>query len=485
MALDELCVLSATRPYNGGPSLLYWVDEDNTLTPEFAAIILKNLLSSPYLMPSGKFSKEDLEKIVSDVLEIHARLMVHNWQDEEYPWKLFPTKGWEGFEQFHVIGYFDEEEEQTSGNYWRPRPGCEVTTRIVDMETITPWCNFLQYWDEEEETWEEGQSNISACVGNPNIGCYEAPLAYLKAWIHWDALPPRSTAFPDEEEPLEVEAELYEIINTHREIPNDSSVLDFVDYGGIEKAYDQFQHTFDGAWSQTTVHFERAIRDGLRGEELMVPLSRDFGAWMCVRTDVWPEASLNDQPLILPATNSATTPFHVLPPELLFSILVLLSPTDYASLLIISRSLRKLLQGGAIDTAVRHQILSNTGPLRWLLPVDTMTGEEDAFKSACTKWLEASVIPSSSGNGSGALSVIQHSDFPHFAFLCAAWMQDSMRNRRRFWNITKQYEDLWVDYRTNGWHNDTFTKPPPADSHESELGEGGSPSEELSVVYTF
>ncbi|KAL0955127.1 hypothetical protein HGRIS_004040 [Hohenbuehelia grisea] len=286
MGHDELCILSAIRLYHGGPSLLYLKSEG----PEIAEIILHNLTSSPYLRT---FPTYDLQEIVDYLIQTHAVL---GNIIGVFPWKAYSGTEWDGFAPWVIIGMFDDDisggavpwiELQTEGTLRRRAPlGREVGVRRV--RNIDRLCNFTEYWDEEAQCWKDGYTGISNHHIRVNIICHKAPLAYLKTWINWTSLPPRSTAFPDDPEALSVEAELYEIVNSRKVWRGDfGTAPPFIDYGGIEEMSEQYyQDVFRSTWDGSTRHLERAIRDGQIGVALMIALSRDFGAWMCVRTDV-------------------------------------------------------------------------------------------------------------------------------------------------------------------------------------------------------
>ncbi|KAL0955107.1 hypothetical protein HGRIS_004023 [Hohenbuehelia grisea] len=473
MGNDELCILSAIRLYYGGPSLLF----SNSEGPEIAEIILRSWTSSPHL-PKDTFSTNDLQATVNYLIETHATL---GNNVGVFPWKAYCDTKWDGFLPWVAIGQFDEDnfgnapwiEAQSEEGTLRHRAplGREVVVRRV--RNTNSGFDFAEYWDEEAQCWKDGVSGISPYMNNVNIVCHKAPLAYLKSWINWTSLPPRSIAFPDDPEALSIKAELYEIVNSRKRGRGDVGALRFLDYGGIEKTLVQYQDIFRPTWDGSTRHLERAIRDGRTGEGLMVALSRDFGAWMCVRTDVWPMRTAR-QALALPANTSQLTEFNRIPAELLIEILCHLDPVDYAALLSVSRSLRHILQSGVLDATVKSLILTVDGPLRWILPVESMEGEEDTFQSACATWLQ----PPSKDEQLTESKLIRRADFPHYAFLAEAWVHDSMRNRRRLWTITKQLELLWVDYRTKGWENNIFV---PHDEDEADYLEESEEDEEGEV----
>lgn len=127
------------------------------------------------------------------------------------------------------------------------------------------------------------------------------------------------------------------------------------------------------------------------------------------------------------------------------------------------RSLRSLLgKTGYMDRVVKEAIFERDGSLRWLLPVPTLPGEVERANDAGRAWLrdiDAAEPPIAHGEISSPLS---HPSFPHLAFLRACFDSDSMRNRQRYWNIAKQFEVLWRDYRTKGWERDIISAYRPA-----------------------
>lgn len=52
--------------------------------------------------------------------------------------------------------------------------------------------------------------------------------------------------------------------------------------------------------------------------------------------------------------------------------------------------------------------------------------------------------------------LILHPVFPLYAFVRACHLSDSMRARRRRWELIRQFDGLWAAYRTHGWERDDF-----------------------------
>jgi hypothetical protein len=63
-------------------------------------------------------------------------------------------------------------------------------------------------------------------------------------------------------------------------------VLPCISYGGIEKTCIQYQDGCREARSGSK-WTAQGIEQGLRGKDLLPFLMRDFGAWMCMRPDMF------------------------------------------------------------------------------------------------------------------------------------------------------------------------------------------------------
>ena len=63
-------------------------------------------------------------------------------------------------------------------------------------------------------------------------------------------------------------------------------ILPCISYGGIEKTCPQYQDAFQEARSGSR-WTAQGIQEGLRGKDLFPSLMRDFGAWMCMRPDMF------------------------------------------------------------------------------------------------------------------------------------------------------------------------------------------------------
>jgi hypothetical protein len=103
------------------------------------------------------------------------------------------------------------------------------------------------------------------------------------------------------------------------------------------------------------------------------------------------------------------------------------------------------------------------GHLRWISPVGAMRSEADRANEVFSQWtsvytahnVQVSEEPSSHSElYTHNPLLLPH--FPRLAFVHACFQSDSMMNRKRIWGIVKQYDNLWMDYRTNGWQEELF-----------------------------
>jgi hypothetical protein len=85
--------------------------------------------------------------------------------------------------------------------------------------------------------------------------------------------------------------------------------------------------------------------------------------------------------------------------------------------------------------------------------VVSVQGEQEAAFRAYQAWL-----PEEAREEANADNLFSHDSFPFVSFLQAVFDSDSMRNRKRWWLIVKQYEVIWKAYRTSGWERDLFRK---------------------------
>lgn len=166
----------------------------------------------------------------------------------------------------------------------------------------------------------------------------------------------------------------------------------------------------------------------------------------------WPSPTASSTPTFIrfPASNSH--PFNILPTELLLDIFRQLPIDSLLSLSSASRSLRALITEPAfLNQTIKAAVLG--GSAFWVLPVTIVADEEKNARCIAMEWL---TMVSSDNDVLTTESPFHSPSFPYLAFLHACYESDSMRNRKRLWNIVKQFDGLWRDYRLHGWQRDVF-----------------------------
>ena len=145
-------------------------------------------------------------------------------------------------------------------------------------------------------------------------------------------------------------------------------------------------------------------------------------------------------------TSRLSDPFSALPTELLLDILQQLPIRTLLSLSSASRNLRVLItESSFLNQTIKATVLG--GSEFWILPVTTLPGEEERARQVAMNWFTTA----SSDHPLTTESPFHSPSFPYLAFVHACYESDSMRNRQRLWNIVKQFDGLWRDYRLHGW----------------------------------
>ncbi|PVF98447.1 hypothetical protein CPB86DRAFT_705323, partial [Serendipita vermifera] len=298
----------------------------------------------------------------------------------------------------------------------------------------------------------------SSYMSNGNLFCLRVPYFYLQAWLHRETLPPRQIAFPSEPD-MSFEGELYEIINTRKKARR--GTLRTINYGGIEHTYDgQYQDCFEPDDICPT-RLGQLLKMGKRGHDLIPGLLYDFNTWQTCPTDRWLvtklsfSASTNIQ--VSEAPHNATT-WDKVPEELIFEIFMNLSLKDIISFVSSCRYLyRRFGNPTFLASAVRILLRSPQSSIYWFMPVATVNGEVQKFCEACNQsWSSESNEPAA--RTLDGVSVVFAPNFPLFQFFQANYCTDSMRNRRRIWNIVQQFRQEWYKYRTEGYEYDVFKR---------------------------
>lgn len=171
----------------------------------------------------------------------------------------------------------------------------------------------------------------------------------------------------------------------------------------------------------------------------------------------WPSPNASSTPTFTQPglTSGLSDRFLQLPTEIRLEILRELPIRDLLALSSASRSLRaSITEPAFLNQVIKEAVLR--GSEFWILPVAAIPGEVERAWEVANQWL----VMASSNRArevQPTKSPFNSPSFPFVAFVHACYGSDSMRNRQRFWNIVKQFDGIWRDYRLNGWQRDVFT----------------------------
>lgn len=428
---------------SGGPRAFikeYSTQERDEKIREMADIILES---------SNYDSIEDLLSIITDAFDAAEE------QDlpEGLGWGQYATN------TYVAIGYWDEEgnELPIDGKGWRiPCGRAAQVRRVREIEEFGQWFEAVLIRNGDGGEDETPQHTHVSPESSPTVVICERCFCYLEAWLELDHVPPRHHGFPHDPAPLSFPGELYEIVNLFGGRKNGYCRLtyfDNIDYGGI-KGREEQAYLFPGRWRSPS-SLQRALEKGLRGADLVPAVMRDVKAWLFMRPDVWPE----------PATDIVTPCFAELParPESLGPVIGGL-PLDVLLAMCAQLPLKSMLALSATCGILRrfitsprfmHRVLKESvlnGKLQWMLPLDAMPGEVARAYKTMRLWLPYN-SPGKNDSDAGSCPFFCP-EFPRLAFVRACWDSDSMMNRKRQWDIARQFASLWWDYRLNGWMDD-------------------------------
>ncbi|KAF9524629.1 hypothetical protein CPB83DRAFT_773595 [Crepidotus variabilis] len=293
-------------------------------------------------------------------------------------------------------------------------------------------------------------------------GCFN----YVQNWVDWDSLP----ICEWRSKQLNFQEELYEVVNSReRGRVNGVGILAWMDYDGIENTLDQTQYTFAGGL-KSYANTLAAIQENALPEVLHAAIIKDYRCWMFHVPNMWPmyptnersgnvlvlDTSHHPQSSTLPRSNSGLTS---LPIELLYEILIHLAGlSGYFQISALSKYLRSILCEPTFYSRVLRGMLTHPGRcLYWVLPLTSIPKEAERAKDAMNSWIDAEDRQTKvNWNQSSFILKLIDPEFPLAAFVKACFSSDSMMNRKRIWGQVKQLEEVWRDYRLNGWRIDRF-----------------------------
>jgi hypothetical protein len=213
---DQLCIICGISPYAGPRRLRYDLDKvAQDITSEIASATVDQV-----------DSKRN-DEILNIVREGLSSTFSDNERNLGYvpEWKPAGVSDWFAFRRCVAIGHFDGEfgtatvlKDEKDGSVKIPG-GRNVEVRLVDGFNSAWFAQKLMGLEEDAdgeivEVEQEAISGILDYNGNPNFFTSEGCYHYIRAWLDFDGMPPRTRAFPMESTPLTFGGEFYEIINS-------------------------------------------------------------------------------------------------------------------------------------------------------------------------------------------------------------------------------------------------------------------------------
>ncbi|KAH8818598.1 hypothetical protein DL96DRAFT_1714896 [Flagelloscypha sp. PMI_526] len=186
-----------------------------------------------------------------------------------------------------------------------------------------------------------------------------------------------------------------------------------------------------------------AISRGLRGEDLFPAFRSDVRGWMFDEPDIWPSCEGETDRFKFRTYDvhsySSLPPIAGLPLDLLLDIFPRLKVVDILHLSSVCKSVRNLLTHKNVFMPILHKMVL-FGALRWVKPCAMVEGEVEDAREALFTWLQPQEAEECSHEDDPFLS-------PRFRWIpfihACLHKSDSMRNRRRLWNMAKQLEGMW------------------------------------------
>lgn len=203
MRVDELCVISGVCR-EGGPNFLIAASD---IDPEVNRVA-NEIIELTGDRGSGIKIGEDLDSIKAIVKDI---LLIGVYDPR--PWRRVFSHGawippadreWGWFRHKIFVGYLDD-----------PPIDMLVTNQVTAGRNVQ-----FQYWDDGQRFEGFELENPHLTHVQPHFWFTHECGNYMQAWIDFDSLPPRQTAFPNDPEPMNFYGELYEIVNSRKERPS-------------------------------------------------------------------------------------------------------------------------------------------------------------------------------------------------------------------------------------------------------------------------
>ncbi|KAF7770262.1 hypothetical protein Agabi119p4_6236 [Agaricus bisporus var. burnettii] len=424
---DEVCFLCGVAPI--GPS--EFTSDPDLVAEGLADALLEHFPNILSALPTCE-TKKELEAYLEAIFE------------EEDPQDFNELSL--AFFRCIAIGYFDDD-----GN--TPRKGVD-----------DPAVKFI---------FPDGQFVKKRWVDDPECGEFQT--VYRKNGSDTEEID-RTTLPPMwDERQLSFVGELWEIINSRKTGRKDDGCLDWLKPGGAENKLSQTQYNLTPYGEEIYPgESAAALQSGCDQDNLKRAIYDDYGYWMFVSPHEWPEAPENED-LIEVTTFGFDVPpraFHTssftgflfrFSTEILSEIFGQLpNVATYLTLKLVSKRMHDLVTDTKFAFPVLREIIKPdpTGEMFWIYPLEDQQEEMDNFKNSLYSWLTLN-CSSVEMESVTTWDILSHHEFPLVHFIHALYMSDCSRNRRRLWKNVKKFEEVWVDYRRNGWEVNRFGLPYP------------------------
>jgi hypothetical protein len=129
----------------------------------------------------------------------------------------------------------------------------------------------------------------------------------------------------------------------------------------------------------------------------------------------------------------------------------------YLSLKLVCRGMHDIVTDTNFAIPVLREIIA-PNPSRgmfWIYPLENQPQEMDNFINCLYSW-SSMRCPSVERGSVSARHIPSHREFPLIQFIHSLCTSDCSRNRRRLWRNVKRFEEIWVDYRSQGWEVNRF-----------------------------
>ncbi|KAH8818600.1 hypothetical protein DL96DRAFT_1749596 [Flagelloscypha sp. PMI_526] len=268
---------------------------------------------------------------------------------------------------------------------------------------------------------------------------------YIQSWF--DVFPPGSNRNASEANFAKMLWEFVEgRFDHHHRLPE--CILPELDYGPIRltfRSQGSFWVDYSGAYvgvadiegdtrralrtycPSETPRLSEAIGQGLRGEALFPAFRSDVSGWMFDEPDMWP--ALKEETATLKFQTYAVQPTHF--PSF--------HDHRYSKHTAICKSMRNLLTHENVFVSMLHKMV-HLGSLRWVKPCAMVEGEVEAARGSLLTWIGPPNAEECYREEEPLLS-------PRFLWIpfihACLRSSDSIRNRKRLWDMAKQLEGMW------------------------------------------